>query len=167
MGTSNSSAELAKKFISAGEALSSNRPAIEKSAQVTKAVFLTSLRQAGVKGTTPVSKKVKARYDIKGTQHASALVRYTGPAHLLNNPSRAHSIVSKKTGRSRRFRSTRESGVGTRGAILVNGNPKAYARHPGTRGLGFFQRAKPVAAKVAPAEYRKAGVTEPLRRIFK
>ena len=167
MGTSNSSAQLTKKILSVSEALGSNRPAMERTALATKVVFVQALSQAGVKGTTPVSRKVKARYDVKGTQSATALVRYTGPAHLLNNPSRPHSIVSKKTGRSRRFRSTRESGVGTRGAILVNGNPKAYALHPGTRGLGFFQRAKTVATKVAPLEYRRAGIQEPLRRIFR
>ena len=167
MGTSSSPDQLAKKFISAAEAINSNKPAMEKAAQATKAVFLTSLRQAGVQGTTPVSKRVKARYDIKGSQNVTALVRYTGPAHLLNNPTRGHGIVSRKSGGSRRTRSRRESGVGTRGAILVDGRPKAYARHPGTSGLGFFQRAKPVAAKVAPHEYRKAGVTEPMRRIFK
>jgi hypothetical protein len=167
VGKSNSAAELAKKLSSAGEALSSNKPAVEKAAQVTKAVFLTSLHQAGVTGTTPVSKRVKARYDIKGTHDASALVRYTGPAHLLNNPSRPHGIVSRKSGGSRRTRSRRDSGVGTRGAILVDGSPKAYARHPGTRGLGFFQRAVPAAAKLAPSAYRKAGVQEPLRRLFK
>jgi hypothetical protein len=167
VGKSNSAAELSKKLLSAGEALHSNKPAIEKAAQVTKVVFLTSLRQAGVTGTTPVSKRVKARYDVKGTHDATALVRYTGPAHLLNNPSRPHGIVSRKSGGSRRSRSRRESGHGVRGAILIGGQPKAYASHPGTRGLGFFQRAKPAAAKIAPATYRKAGVQEPLRRLFK
>ena len=167
MGKSSSPDQLAKKFIAAADALGSNKAAIERTAMVTKTVFLTALRNEGVTGTTPVSRRVKARYDVKGTQNASAIVRYTGPAHILNNPTRSHGIVSRKSGGSRRSRSGRESGVGTRGAILVNGQPKAYARHPGTRGLGFFQRAKPVAAKIAPHEYRKAGIQEPLRRIFR
>lgn len=167
MGTSNSSAELTRKLLHVSEAIVSNKPAIERAAFATKTVFTQSLKQSGVKGTTPISRKVKARYDIKGTQNATAIVRYTGPAHLLNNPTRAHSIVSKKNRGSRASRSRRESGVGAKGAVLVNGQPRSFARHPGTRGLGFFQRAKPIAAKIAPLEYRKAGLQEPLRRVFR
>ena len=167
MGTSNSAAELTKKIMSVSEAIVSNKPAIERAAFASKQVFEASLRQSGVQGSTPISRKVRARYDVKGTQNATAIVRYTGPAHLLNNPTRPHSIVSRKNRGSRASRSARQSGVGTRGAIIVNGQPRAIARHPGTRGLGFFQRAKPIAAKVAPLEYRKAGLQEPLRRAFR
>jgi hypothetical protein len=167
MGKSSSPDQLAKKLMATADALGSNKAAIERTAFVTKTVFQTALRNEGVTGTTPVSRRVKARYDVKGTQNASAIVRYTGPAHILNNPTRSHGIVSRKSGGSRRSRSRRESGVGTRGAILVNGQPKAYARHPGTRGLGFFQRAKATSVKVVPHEYRKAGIQEPLRRIFR
>ena len=182
MGTSHSADELARKMFSAGEALSSNRPAIEQSAKAVKATFVTALRSAGVSGTTKVSRAVKARYDIKGgTQNATALVRYTGPAHLLNNRTRQHYITPRglkgtKRGRQRQaaFASNAPELFGglSRGnkkgakAIKIGGDFRAYAFHPGTKGLHFFERAKPIAAKVAPREYRKAGLREPLRRVF-
>lgn len=166
MGVSRTPAELAAKLGLAAQAIGDNHLALERTAQATKKIFLASLRQSGVKGTTPISKKVKARYDILGARQATALVRYTGPAHLLNNPTKAHSIVSRKNRRSRKWRGSRDSGVGLKGAVLVNGQPYAHADHPGTKGKHFFERAVPVASRVAPKVYERTGFTEPLRRIF-
>lgn len=166
MGVSRSPEQLARKLAHAASAIGDNKVAVERTALAVKGVFLDSLRASGVSGSTKISRKVKARYDVKGTRNPTALVRYTGPAHLLNNPTKPHSVVSRRNRRSRKWRGSRDSGVGLKGAVLVNGQPKAYAAHPGTRGLHFFQRAKPIAAVVAPKVYERVGFTEPLRRIF-
>lgn len=163
MGVSRSPEEMARKLAAAAAAIGDTRPPLTATAQAVKGDFVTSLRQSGVRGTTKVSKAVKSRYDIKGD---TALVRYTGPAHLLNNPTRAHSLVSRKNRGTRRGRGSRTSGAGAKGAILVNGSPKAFAMHPGTKGLHFYERARNQAAKTAPSVYRREGVLEPMRRIF-
>jgi hypothetical protein len=163
MGVSRSPAELAGKLASAASAIGDTKIPLTATAQAVKGDFVSSLRDVGVHGTTKVSKAVKARYDIKGD---TALVKYTGPAHLLDRPTRAHSLVSRKNRGTRRGRGSRTSGVGARGAILVNGSPKAFAMHPGTKGLHFFARARNKAEQTAPRVYQREGVLEPLRRIF-
>ena len=167
MGTSRSPEQMARKLAYAASAIGDNKVAVERTAFAVKGIFLDSLRSTGVSGSTPISRKVKARYDVKGTRNPTALIRYTGPAHLLNNPTKRHSIVSRKNRRSRAWRGSRDSGEGLRGAVLVNGQPKAFVSHPGTRGLHFFERAKPIAERVAPTVYHRSGFQEPLRRIFK
>lgn len=179
MGRSKSAYELSFKLASAAEMIASDDVAIDAAAMAVKQVFGQALREAGVTGTTKVSKGIKVRYDKKDRQgRPGAYVRYTGAAHLLNNPTgrfssspksvrQPYGIVSKKTRGTRADRSSRESGHGTRGAIVINGNPKSYARHPGTRGLHFFEKAVPRAAKVAPLAYRKAGPQAAFRTIFR
>lgn len=168
MGTSTSADQFAGKLVKLSVAINTQaKPGIEAAALVTKQVFLDSLRISGVTGTTPVSRSVKARYDIKGVHNPTAIVRYTGPAHLLNNPTKPHAIVSKKNRGSRASRSARTSGQGLRGAIAIGNERYVFARHPGTKGLKFFQRAKPVAAKLSPQAYRRVGVQRPLAAIFK
>lgn len=166
MGTSKTPDQLVKKLNDAGKALTSNRPAVEATCLAVKGVFTAALTTAGVRGSTAISKRVKARYDVRGETNATGLVRYTGPAHLLNNPTKPHGIVSKKNRGSRKSRSERSDGVGMTGAVLVNGEPRAYAQHPGTAGLHFYERAKPVAVELAPKVYAKAGIAIPLKRVF-
>ena len=163
MGVSRSPEELARKFSAAAAAVGDTKRPLTVAAQAVKGDFTDALRAAGVRGTTKVSRAVKSRYDIKGD---TALVRYTGPAHLLNNPTRPHSIVSRKNRGTRRGRGSRTSGVGARGAILVNGSPKAFAMHPGTKGLHFYERARNMAVQTAPRVYRTEGLLGPLRKVF-
>lgn len=163
MGTSSSPAELIGKLSKAAADISDTRGPLTVTAIAVKADFTSSLRDAGVQGTTKVSRAVKARYDISGD---TALVRYTGPAHLLNNPTRPHSIVSRKNRGTRKGRGSRTSGAGAQGAVTVNGSPKAFANHPGTKGLRFYERARNRAAQTAPRVYRTEGLVQPLRRIF-
>ena len=179
MGTSKSAYELSFKLASAAQMIADDNIAIDRTAMAVKTVFLQTLREAGVSGSTKVSRGIKVRYDKKDRQgRPGAFVRYTGAAHLLNNPTGKYStsrrsvrqpygIVSKKNRGTRAARSSRESGVGTRGAILVNGQPKAYARHPGTKGLHFFEKAVPIARRIAPLTYHKAGPQAAMRKVFR
>ena len=106
-------------------------------------------------------------YTVKPGLESTALVRYTGPFHLVNNPTKPHYIAAGGLGGSRSARSDRAfqasaarfgggSGRGAFGgqrrsrgkrALSFNGVARAYVRHPGTPGKGIFQVAK-VAAGV-------------------
>ena len=143
----------------------------------------------GVIGSKMAGKRkpIGARYDLKGRGMSGVVVvTYTGPAHLVNNPTRPHMITAKGLRGSRRSRGSRATGaalVGTFGmsgagafggfggkgakALTVGPNLRAYARHPGTSGKGFAQRAKAAEATASPEVYTRAGITAPLKGVFR
>lgn len=200
MGVSTSPAELARKFERLGHDLTDVSIPLEATALRGKQIFQASA--GGLIGKTVAGKRkaIGARYDLRAKKAAEgqAVVTYTGPAHLINNPTRPHVIVARRLGASRRSRSaaarrrdatlafggtasglfgsllaatrtTRSGAVRSNGAaaLFFGGNEfAAYARHPGTRGKGFFDRAKTVAERELPAVYGRKQLTEPLRRIF-
>lgn len=179
-------AEFVGKLDKLGQAITDNRPAMVRVAIVTKGEFTKSLKRAGVNGTTPVTKKIGVRDDVKGKLNATAIVRYTGPAHLINNPTRQHFIGAKALGtrnslrqKSRNVGTLAAFGGSNRGAfggfrevkngkraLTIGGNARAYAFHPGTKGKRFFQDARKNAAVSAPEAFRKAQLREPLKQIF-
>jgi hypothetical protein len=163
MGVSSSPAELARKLNGFAKDMSNVQIPLEATALHVKRLFETSAASSGALGATMSGKRktIGARYDVKGSgQTASAVVFYTGPAHLLNNPTSPHRIEPR---RARGSRSRRRGGASV---LVINGSVRAYANHPGTRGKGFFQQAKTVAQATAPRVYAQKGLTEPLRRNF-
>lgn len=55
----------------------------------------------------------------------------------------------------------------TRGAIGIPGiGPRAYARHPGTKGKHFVGKGKRAAVPAASQVYASKSVTEPLRQVW-
>jgi hypothetical protein len=109
--------------------------------------------------------RVGARYDVRGDKNPTALVRATGPLHLLDNPTRAHEIRAKVTkGRSRASRSQFYNAIfgGSGGFASVRPmrtpyGPRYRVQHPGTRGKRTFFRAvdrtKAYVSKVYANEY--------------
>lgn len=151
MGTSSSPAEVARKFAVLGAELSNTRPALSVAGLHGKGIFLAALRAKGVSGSTRVSRGVKARFDVKPRE---VVIRYTGSAHLLNDPTKAHRVQPRARGKKR--------------AIVIPGvGPRANANHPGTRGLRFFDIAKREGYRQLPKVYAKAGLELPLRRAFR
>lgn len=150
MGTSHSVAEFTGKINRAGTNLKEvPRPALNAAALAAKTVMVPTapkfLRGVGRKGA-----KIGVRYTLFGNN--KAVVRWYGPAHLLNNPNRPHDIGPKRRGGKR--------------AVLVGGQPYAKVHHPGTRGKGFFQRSKPKAQRAASNAYSKTvrdAVAQPFR----
>lgn len=163
--------------------IGSNRPAVQATALAAKTIFITEAAKKGVGrgvGKTVVSKRVSASYDLKGgEQDAKAIVRYTGPAHLVNNPTKAHVI------RPRKFVGTRGSGAramkgaallsifgvdahsaGRGGIVLPGVGVRRFANHPGTRGLRFAQKAVTKCKDECPKVYKRAGIEAPLRKVF-
>lgn len=147
MGTSSSPAELAGKISRFASDLGDVRKPLQVTAMAGKQIFAASAASAGA------SRLAKPRYDIRGNR---AIIRYAGAkAHLVNNPTKPHRIEprSRRRGRGRR-------------ALTINGNVRAYANHPGTRGKKFFEAARTVASEQLPRVYMRAQVTDPLRKHF-
>lgn len=163
MGTSSTARELAGKLEGLARDMADTRTPLGATALHVKRLFETSASSAGVLGKKVAGKRksIGARYDLTGQgQTASAVVTYTGPAHLVNNPTRPHRIEPRRP----RGRSTRRRRGAS--ALTINGAVRASANHPGTAGKGFFQKAKAAAERTAPRVYAEKGLTEPLRRNF-
>ena len=184
MGTSRSVAELSGKFARFGVTLSDSRAALGEVGDAGKDIFHDALRKKGVDGTTKVSRAVKVRYDLRPGR---VTVRYTGPAHLLDRPTSRRVITPRGMRGSRRSRQARAANAGTVAAfggnlagafgsftnksgaraLVINGQPRAYAFHPGTKGLGFFKLAKAEAVDELPEVYRDMGLRTALREVFR
>lgn len=120
--------------------------------------------EAAVRGVSPTSKIAGgnwgARYDIKGFQNPTALVRVWGPFHLVERDTKAHMIYRRGrrvTGRGARRINRHQSlaevfggtGAYNGGALLMpDGKFRHVVHHPGTTGKGIFDAAK-VKARVA------------------
>lgn len=172
LGTSHSGAEFAGKIRTAGSNLKqSKQKAVKAGAQRAQRVFATA---PGVPHTVD-HKKVVVSLRMVGDD---AIVRYTGAAHLVNNPTKPHLI------RPKQFLGTRGSGKrvqkgasllaafgldahsGRGGIKLKDGGIRRSVMHKGTKGKHFFQHAVPVARKSAVSEMRKVAVGE-ATKVFK
>ena len=152
MGTSNSPNELAGKLNKLSRELGETRKPLMAAALAAKQAFIAT--EPDVVGHRVARGKVNVRFDLRGNN--TAIVRFTGPAHLALNPTKAHPIRprSGRRGRGRR-------------ALTIGGDVRAFANHPGTSGKDpGARRAKAAAAVVAPKAFEKVALTDPLRRIF-
>lgn len=160
MGTSSTANELAAKLVKGGQAVEWGTAAgVAESAVTGKAIFLANLPSRTMRN---VPAKLGASFNMKGGKNPTALLRYTGPAHLLNNPIGAHTIAPRQRQRT-------AGGNKRRGARVLKFPSGEFADgavvHPGTRGKGFFQRAVPQVA----AAHRKAmrrGIRSRMARVF-
>jgi hypothetical protein len=109
MGVSTSAGQLAAKFEGLAKDIGNVRLPLEATALHTKKLMESSAASAGALGRTPAGRRkpIGVRYDFKGRGNTlgvgQVIVTYTGPAHLLNNPTRPHVIAAKRLrlGRSR------------------------------------------------------------------
>lgn len=103
------------------------------------------LRGVGTKGA-----RIGVRYDVKGTDNPVALVRATGPFHLIERSTRPHRITPKSRRRGQRKRAVAIPGVG----------PRASAQHPGTKAKAVFskgvERAQPGVRRIVGESVMKA-----------
>lgn len=185
LGTSTSAAQLGSKFAAFGMALADVGPALNRVGMSGKDIFATE-RSRVITGSTPVSSKIRERYDLRQRE---VMIRYTGPAHLINNPTSRHFIGARMLGtrsslrnKSRNVGTIAAFGGSNRGAfgqfaqgahrrkgkraLTIGGNARAYAFHPGSPGKQFFQKAKASGYQKLPDVYKTAQIVEPMRRIF-
>ena len=98
--------------------------------------------------------RVGARFDVKGTRNPTALIRATGPLHLVERDTSPHSIYPK----GRTFSTTRKGNVRRRGttrALKIGDGFAAYAEHPGTRGKHPFEKGVRKAAPETPRIFQR------------
>lgn len=150
MGTSRSATELATKLRHAGGAIDgAAKDGVRKSALFVKQSVISEMHGVSrLRGVGKKGAKIGVRFDVKGTQNPTALVRATGPFHLLERDTRAHDITPRK-----------------KKAINIGGNIRASAHHPGTKGKGPWTkgigRSLPAIPKVMMEEQVRS-----LRRYF-
>lgn len=192
MGTSTSVGQFIGKLNQYSQQLATNRGPLEATGMAGKKIFEAHAAQAGVLGSSVAGKRkaIGVRYDLKNRRSnvadGSLVITYTGPAHLVNNPTQRHFIGAKRLGtrtglrgRSKRVGATAAFGGSNRGAfgqlrnvrnakqaLTIGGNLRAYAFHPGTSGKGFAQRAIVECRTVLPGVLARKLVTEPLKQIF-
>lgn len=142
--------------------------AVTEGAATAKKIMLATAAARGVTpGGTITGRRWGVSYTVRPGLESTALVRYTGPFHLVNNPTKPHYIAAGGLGGSRTTRgdlafqasAARFGGGSTRGAfsgqrksrgkkaLSFNGTVRAYAHHPGTPGKGIFQVAKIAAGQ--------------------
>lgn len=127
--------DLANRLVKGGESITrANRVGVEKACLAGKTVMLAGLTAAAggnrLKGVGRSGARIGVRYDVRGFQNPVGIIRYIGPVHLLNNPTRPHEITPRKKKK----------------ALSPRGNPwaAASAQHPGTKGKKFAEKAEPI-----------------------
>lgn len=144
MGTSRNPQQMVAKIKALGTTTERRqRKAVEEGALAAKTIMLAA---AAAKGLTPGNKiagrKWTVRFDVRGSTNPTALVRNVGPFHLFDNPTEAHPITPR-AGRTTRGRKGKK-------ALVIGGNVRAYANHPGTPGARTFPAAKVIAHRRVP-----------------
>lgn len=173
MGVSSSPAELAGKLGRLSRELDNNqRNSVNSAARLVGDVMY----QEGSKsiGGNLIAGRKWGTYvkPAKSNTRPEALAAYKGPVHWFDRGTKAHLIVSRKAGGTRKSRGALSPGPGMfkgrrgRGAVTTPAGYRAYARHPGTNARPFWSKAKTRAQPVAVAEMRTGMVERPLKRIF-
>lgn len=145
---------------------------VGKAAQVVKGSVEAQMRGAvgadlRMSGVGRSGARIGVRYDVKGTRSPTALLRATGPAHLVERDTDAHTILPRSVGRAQgRSKTARLAakqdlynalfgasvGAGAR-PLKIGGDRFAYrVNHPGTKGKHPFEKgvdgATPAAQKI-------------------
>jgi hypothetical protein len=146
MGTTRSIEQFSHKIVEAGDVLRKRqRDIVTAGAQVTKESFLAAAAARGVKpGGKIAGKPWSVRYAIQTGAETTATVRFVGPFHLVDRPTRPHPIATRTGRRGRRSR------TGAKALSLADGTYRAVVEHPGTRGKRIFDAAKVLAGRSAP-----------------
>jgi hypothetical protein len=134
------------------------KPSVNKAALVLKkSVEHELVKVAPARRLSGVGKrgaKVGVRYDIKGAKNPTAIVRATGPMHLIERSTKAHTIP-------------RSRGRGRLKVLRLPGDVfRRSVQHPGTRGRRPFgkgiERGRPLALKTL-----RAAQSDALKRGFR
>ena len=149
MGTSRNPAEFVGKIERAAVALrKAERDTLNEAAFAGKQIIEGSIR--GVVPDMRMSMggrnaKVGVRYDIKGSINPTALMRATGPLHLVENNTSPRVIPKARRGR----RGARKT------LVMPDSRFRRSVKHPGTKGQQPFERGRKAATPVMQTMIRK------------
>lgn len=182
MGKSSSVAELVGKIDKYSNAIpKANRATVTNAAQAGKAVMLAGAAKSGLTPGSSLPRKNRSgkpgpkwgvRYTIKGDREPSAVLKYVGPVHWIDQGTKPHLIVPRNA-RARMGRISKKSGpnasqaamaaalfgfmgggggAGLGGSDLTSGKGgvlsygsnqfSRYVMHPGTAARPFWQDTK-------------------------
>lgn len=119
------------------------RDAVFAAAMAAKESFIAAAAGAGLRpgvklrGVGKSGASWGVGFSIKGQQNPTALVAFRGPVHLVNNPTKPHTIAPRRKG--------------VRAVPRGDGTFSASVPHPGTRGKHFFDPAKAQVEAQTPA----------------
>lgn len=157
MGVSKTPAQMAGKLENLAKEMGNVNPTLNAVGLRGKEIFIAAEgRPLSIKSNGR-RRPIGTRYDLKGH---TVVIRYTGPAHLLNDPTKAHVELPRRRPGARGRRK------GARALRFPDGGFAASAPHPGTKGMHFFQKAKVVAEHELPKLFARKTMTEPLKRTF-
>lgn len=141
---------------------------VDQGALTGKEIIIAQAASRGVSLNSRIAGgKWGVRYDTKGFNNPTSLLRITGPFHLVESDTKPH-IIHRKIGRgtargrgSRRLnrQSTYEALFGAGGvtdgfggpALKFNGSVyRKVVRHPGTKGKHIFRDSKKKIGKAVP-----------------
>jgi hypothetical protein len=125
--------------------------AVKKSVQSQRG-YTSLLYGVGTRGA-----RLNVRYDIRGTTHPIALVRATGPFHLIESDTKPHEIKPRRRNRNRR---------GPARAVATPHGTFARVQHPGTKGKYPWRNGVKAAAPKVPYVFQTE-VHKVLRRLFR
>lgn len=183
MGVGRRNKSIANFAVRAGTWSSVGQPLADRKSVEAAALFTVRMARASIRagsgGDSRLSNvgrngaRVGARYDIQGARNPTALVRATGPLHLLDNPTKPHQITAKvKKGRSRASRSAfynaifgGDGGFANTTPMRTPYGPRYRVNHPGTKGKQTWKRAVDAASPAIPRLFAAQQRTE-LRRYF-
>jgi hypothetical protein len=109
---------------------------------------------------------------IQGGEKPVDSVRWNGPAHLVNNPTKAHDIFPRGYVGTRGTGKKAQRGAALLGAFgldarskkggirLADGEVRAHVHHPGTHGKHFFELGVLAGRPLAAAEMQKVVLAE-------
>jgi hypothetical protein len=149
MGTSSSPAQLADKIRRAGIALERSQPeATKRAAQAAKDRMLVEVRRAApnlvLRGVGKKGAKLGVRYTVLNT---TAIVRATGPLHLVERDTKPH-VIGPKSRKGKR-----------RGAVrLPDGQFRGVIHHPGTKGKHPWAKGAEAARPIVADEMSKTAI---------
>jgi hypothetical protein len=122
------------------------------SAQIVKYSVQSQLAVAAPRGRLNVGKRgarIGVRYDL--VSDTAAVVRMTGPAHLIERDTQAHRIPREARGRGRRqTRNVKHLYIPGVGVRMSAQHPGTKGKHPWAKGV---TAAVPVVGKVAGRHY--------------
>lgn len=164
MGASSTPAELAGKLAAAARGIENGtREGVREAAIVGKAIFEQSLPTRKMGNVGRSGARLGARFEAPTSNtNPTAVVKYTGPVHLLNTGARPHLIGPKGWRRSRGGSSRALKFTGGDGGIR-----RGVVMHPGTKGSRreFFPAAVKRVVAAAPKQIQMAE-RRALTRVF-